>query len=60
MRQRRITEQEVEYCLAHYHTWYTDKGGNPICKARLPNGRVIKVVAKAHSTDPLVVVTVAD
>ncbi|MFW6125877.1 MAG: DUF4258 domain-containing protein [Chloroflexota bacterium] len=60
MRQRRITEQEVEYCLLHYHTWYTDRAGNPIYKAQLPNGRTIKVVLKSQSTDPVLVITVAD
>jgi len=60
MKQRRITEEEVEYCLSNYDTSYTDRVGNPIYKASLPMGRRIKVVVEANSTDPLVVITVAD
>jgi hypothetical protein len=60
MRQRGITEEEVEYCLSNYHTSYTDSSGNPIYKADLPDGRDIKVVVKANSVDPMVVITVAD
>ena len=60
MKQRGITEEEVEYCLNNYHTAYTDSAGNPIYKADLPGGRQIKVVVKANSIDPKVVITVAD
>ncbi|MBA7631498.1 hypothetical protein ES703_39029 [subsurface metagenome] len=60
MKERGITKKEVEYCLNNYHTSYTDSGGNPIYKADLPSGRHIKVVVKAKSIDPLVVITVAD
>ncbi len=60
MQERGITEEEVEYCLDNYHTFYTDFGGNPIYKADLPGGRRIKVVVKAKSVDPIVVITVAD
>lgn len=60
MRERGITEEEVEYCLRNYDISYTDFGGNVIYKADLPNGRHIKVVVKAKSIDPKVVITVAD
>jgi len=60
MRQRRISEKEVEYCLENYHTHYTDKAGNPIYKTDLPGGRHLKVVVQANSVDPIVVITVAD
>ncbi len=60
MQERGITEEEVEYCLNNYHTFYTDSGGNPIYKVDLPDSRCIKVVAKANSIDPIVVITVAD
>ncbi len=60
MKQRGITEEEVEYCLNNYHTYYTDADGNPIYKANLPDGRNIKVVVKAKSVDPKVIITVAD
>lgn len=60
MRERRITEEEVEYCLKNYHTCYSDSEGNPIYKADLPSGRHIKVVVKAKSVDPKVIITVAD
>ncbi len=57
MQQRGITEEEVEYCLNNYHTSSTDKKGNPIYKADLPSSRYIKVVVKANSVDPIVVIT---
>jgi len=60
MKQRGIIEEEVEYCLNNYHTAYTDSSGNPIYKADLPDGRHIKVVVKANSIDPKVIITVAD
>ena len=60
MRERGITEEEVEYCLDNYHTSYTEKKGNPIYKVDLPSGRHIKVVVKANSVDPIVVITAAD
>jgi hypothetical protein len=60
MQERGITEEEVAYCLDNYHTSYTDWSGNPIYKADLPSGRRVKVVVKANSVDPIVVITVAD
>jgi len=60
MCERGITEEEVDYCLQNYHTSYHDAEGNPVYKADLPGGRRIKVVVKADSTDPIVVITVAD
>jgi hypothetical protein len=60
MRQRMISEEEVEYCLAHYNVSYTDSKGNPIYRAEVPGGRLIKVVVKAGSSNPAVVITVAD
>ncbi len=59
MRERKITEEEVEYCLTNYQTSYTDLGGNPIYKADLPHGRHIKVVVKANS-NPALIITVTD
>jgi hypothetical protein len=55
MQQRRITEQEVEYCLQNYLTIYPDKAGNPIYRTDLPDGKRIKVVVKANTVDPLVI-----
>ena len=60
MKERKITEEQVAYCLENYHTCYPDKAGNPIYKAELVDGRHIKVVVKANSVDPIVVITVAD
>ena len=57
MKERGITEEEVEYCLNNYHTSYTDSDGNPIYKSNLP---YIKVIIKAKSVEPMVVITVAD
>jgi hypothetical protein len=59
MRERGISEPEVEYCLNRYHTSYTDLAGNQIFKADLLNGKGIKVVTKADSFDPMVVITAA-
>ena len=60
MKQRGITENEVEDCLNNYNTSYTDSKGNAIYRAELPSGRHIKVVVKANSVDPIIVITVAD
>ena len=60
MKQRRITEEEVEYSLKNYHTSYHDAKGNPIFRTVLPGGRNIKVVLRADSVDPRLVITVAD
>lgn len=60
MLERRITEEEVDYCLENYHTLYTDAAGNPIHRADLPNGRRIKVVLAAGVAEPRTVITVAD
>ena len=50
----------MEYCLDNYHTSYTDEKGNPIYKVDLPSGRYIKVVVKANSVEPIVVIAVGD
>ena len=60
MQERGITEEEVEDCLNNYNTSYTDSKGNPIYRVELPSGRHIKVVVKANSVDPIIVITVAD
>ena len=60
MKERGITKEEVEYCLNEYHTSYTDVKGNPIYKVDLPSGKRVKVVVKANSVDPSVIITVAD
>ena len=61
MKQYGVTEEEVEYCLNNYHTSYTNLGRDSIIyKADLPSGRYIKVVVKATSVDPKVVITVGD
>ncbi len=60
MKERGITEEEVEYCLVNYHTSYSDLKGNSIYRADLPDGKKIKVVVKANTVDPIVVITVAD
>ena len=60
MGERKITEEEVEYCLNNYHTSYNDYSGNSIYRVDMPNGRHIKVVVKAKTIDSPVVITVAD
>jgi hypothetical protein len=60
MKQRRITEEEVEYCLANYHTSYADSEGNLIFRAELLGGRHIRVVLKIDSKERKMIITVAD
>lgn len=58
MRQRSISETEVEYCLNNHDVSYHDKKGNPIYITETPNGRRIKVVVARE--DARVVITVGD
>ena len=58
MRERSITEEEVEACLGDWDTQNTDRDGNPIYRARLQSGRGIKVVVAKD--EPGFVITVAD
>lgn len=57
MRQRGISETEVNHCLNYHHICYTDKKGNPIYIADTPNGRRIKVVVAKD--EPNTIITVA-
>jgi hypothetical protein len=59
MLERGITEEEVEYCLSHYDIMSSPANGNPIYRATLPNGKKIKVVVKAKTSNPLVIITTA-
>jgi len=56
MRQRSISEDEVEAVVGNADTRYTDPDGNP-CYVRTISGRRLKVVIEPGS-DPLVVITV--
>lgn len=58
MRQRSISETEIEYCLHNHDISYNDKKGNPNYIAKTLNGRHIKVVVKKE--DARVVITVGD
>ena len=60
MRERGISEQEVEFCLDNYSISYKDKKGNSIYIAYLVSGKRVKVVAKAGSANPVIIITVAD
>ncbi len=60
MQERGITDAEVQYCLKNYHTSYPDRLGNTIYKVDLESGKGIKVVVKAQSANPMIVITVAD
>jgi hypothetical protein len=53
-------EEEVEYCINHFDISYADRDGNPIYKVTLPSGKVLKVVVRARSIDPITVITAAD
>ena len=57
-RERSITNAEVVACVSEYDTQHTDKKGNPVYRARLANGRGIKVIVA--SDDPTFIITVAD
>ncbi|MBA7641570.1 hypothetical protein ES703_49255 [subsurface metagenome] len=58
MKQRSISEEEVEHCLNDHDIFCTDKKGNPKYRARTPDGRDIKVVLKKEN--PSLVITVED
>ena len=57
MRQRKISEAEVEACLQDHDILYLDKKGNPKYKTYVGD-RYIKVVVQKDN--PLVVITVED
>lgn len=57
MKERSVSEAEVEECLSNWTTCYTDKKGNSIFKA-IVNGRGIKVVVTKENQN--LVITVAD
>lgn len=57
MRQRRISEEEVESCLQNQEILYTDKKGNPKYKAHIGKRYIKVVVAKDN---PNFVITVED
>jgi len=57
MKQRNITEEEVEACLNNYYISYSDKKGNPIYIARVGDRRIKVVVQKE---DPSTVITTGD
>jgi len=59
MRQRRISEAEVEAVLADHHTDYPGNVSGRRVLIGHPNGRYIKVVI-VEGTSPIEVVTVAD
>ena len=58
MRQRSISEAEVEAVLAAFQTHYQDKRGNDIYLGS-PGGRRIKVVV-AKGSNPPKIITAAD
>jgi len=58
MRERSITEAEIEACLENADTQFADKKGNPIFRVKLPNGRGIKVIVAKDN--PQFIITVAD
>ncbi len=56
--ERNISDQEVEYVLAHWTINRTDKKGNRVLSSH-PNNRYIKVVV-AQDSNPPFIITVAD
>lgn len=59
MRQRGITEKDIEYCLQHYDTSMPDRAGNTKYVVDLPSGRRIAVVI-GSSNDSRLVITAED
>jgi hypothetical protein len=59
MRQRGISESEVEHAVRQADIEYADASGNPIYVAHI-RGRRIKVVIAKDSTDPRIVITTGD
>lgn len=57
MRQRRVSEAEVEACLENHEILYKDKKGNPKYSKHIGE-RYIKVVV--DKDDPNLVITVED
>jgi hypothetical protein len=60
MRERNISEKEVEYCISHWDIDYIGKTGNFIYTVHTETGRFIKVIIDKDSTNPLKVITVGD
>lgn len=60
MEERRISEDEVRFCLDNYVISYTDKKGNPNYIAYTQSNRRIKVVVEKDSINPTKIITVAD
>lgn len=58
MRQRGISEAEVEAVLSDYHTTYTDEDGNPVYIGD-PSGRRV-VVAVRRGSAPAHIITTWD
>ena len=58
MKQRKITESEVELCIQNFQSSYPDGNGNTIYRLDI-NARKIKVVAN-QKEDIFVIITVAD
>lgn len=58
MAQRRITKQDIGYCLENYDVRVPTKSGNPKYTTRLPDGSTINAILDANSIDPVLVVTV--
>ena len=62
MRERRITKEEVEYCLEHYEMSYPSKG-NEHCMNYIynsPNGRRIRVAVNIRRANHKIIVSVMD
>jgi hypothetical protein len=57
MRERGISEEEVEICWRHHSLEYSDKKGNPIFIEYIKGRRIKVVVAKENYE---IVITVAD
>jgi hypothetical protein len=60
MRQRKIIESEIEYCIEHYEIELPGKKGKIIYKCHTPTGRYLKVVIWKRNPNRILVVTVGD
>lgn len=55
MKQRRVSESEVEMCLEDHDLLWTDRNGNPKYSKYI-DGRLIKVVVKKDNPDRVITV----